>query len=113
MLLVVFVVLLVVSLVDPDWYVFVVSDEYPPEMVVLLPDVFVCEFVVAPEFVTSAIDVDVIMPKNIRQNIAIIFLFNIACPSSRFLALLDVFIKKCKNFYTSGYLKVLKISFMS
>ena len=78
----------------------------------LLPDVFVCVFVVAPEFVTSAIDVDVIMPKNSRQNIAIIFLFNIACPSSRILALLNVFIKRCKNFYTLRNLNVLRIVFL-
>ena len=77
----------------------------------LLPDVFVCEFVVVPEFVTSANVDDATIPKNNRQNIAIIFLFNIACPSSRILALLNVFIKRCKNFYTLEKSLVLKISF--
>ena len=38
-----FVVLFVVVVdSDPDWYVVVAVDVYPPSIAVLLPDVFVC-----------------------------------------------------------------------
>ena len=47
-------VVLVVLLLDPLWYVVVDSWEYPPLIVVLEPEVFVWELVVAPLFVVSA-----------------------------------------------------------
>ncbi|MAJ03185.1 MAG: hypothetical protein CMH03_00235 [Marinovum sp.] len=88
-----FVELLVVEVVlldEPDWYVVVLSCEYPPDIVVLLPEVFVCALVVAPFEVVSAQEDPMKSPIITTHNKIDFDNLSIVCSLFYFLILIDI-----------------------